>query len=54
MGTAGELLVHMGEGVGLVLDVPLLGLVQVDYEQIGAIKMDPDPHANNLGNQQAL
>ena len=45
---AGELLVHVGEGVGLVFDVGLLGLVQVDLEQAGTIQTDPDSLANNL------
>ena len=39
---AGELLVHRGEGLCLVLDVGLLGLVQVDLEQTGAVQTDPE------------
>ena len=31
-----------------MLNVGLLGLVQVDLEQAGTIKTDPDPLANNL------
>merc|ERR1712183_575134 len=46
---AGELLVHRGEGLCLVLDVGLLGLVQVDLEQTGAVQTDPNSLANNLG-----
>ena len=39
---AGELLVDAGEGVGLVLDVGLLGLVQVHLEQAGGVQTDPE------------
>ena len=39
---AGELLVHRGEGLCLMLDVGLLGLVQVDLEQTGAVQTDPE------------
>ena len=38
---AGELLVDAGEGLGLVLDVGLLGLVQVDLEQTRTVLADP-------------
>ena len=38
---AGELLVDAGEGVSLVLDVGLLGLVQVDLEQTRTVQADP-------------
>ena len=39
---ASELLVHRGEGFCLVLDVGLLGLVQMDLEQAGAVQSDPE------------
>ena len=45
---AGELLVDAGEGLGLVLDVGLLGLVQVDLEQTRTVLADPDPLADYL------
>ena len=43
---AGELLVHRGEGLCLVLNVGLLGLVQVDLEQAGPVQTDPDLKIN--------
>ena len=39
---AGELLVHRGEGLCLVLNVGLLGLVQVDLEQPGPIQTNSE------------
>ena len=39
---SGELIVDAGEGVSLVLDVGLLGLVQVHLEQAGAVETDPE------------
>ena len=39
---ASELLVHRGKGFCLVLDVGLLGLVQMDLEQAGAVQSDPE------------
>ena len=39
---AGELLVYRGEGLCLVLNVGLLGLVQVDLEQPGPIQTNSD------------
>ncbi|MFN9944279.1 MAG: hypothetical protein ACK56I_32895, partial [bacterium] len=38
---AGELLVDRGEGLRLVLNVGLLGLVQVDLEQPRPVQTDP-------------
>ena len=39
---AGELLVYRGEGLRLVLNVGLLGLVQVDLEQPGPIQTNSE------------
>ena len=39
---AGELLVYRGEGLCLVLNVGLLGLVQVDLEQPGPIQTNSE------------
>ena len=39
---AGELLVHRGESLCLVLNVGLLGLVQVDLEQPGPIQTNSE------------
>ena len=39
---SGELIVDAGEGVSLVLDVGLLGLVQVDLEQTRAVQANPE------------
>ena len=38
---AGELLVDRAEGLGLVLDVGLLGLVKVHLEQAGPVQANP-------------
>ena len=38
---AGELLVDRAEGLSLVLDVGLLGLVQMHLEQAGPVQADP-------------
>ena len=38
---AGELLVHRAEGLSLVLDVGLLGLIQVHLEEAGPVQADP-------------
>ena len=47
---AGQLLVDGGEGLHLVLDVRLLGLVQVDLEQARPVQPDP----GQLGRQDFL
>ena len=39
---AGELLVHRGESLCLVLNVGLLGLVQVDLEETSSVQADPE------------
>ena len=39
---AGELLVDRAEGLGLVLNVGLLGLVQVDLEETSSVQADPE------------
>ena len=39
---AGELLVDGAEGLGLVLNVGLLGLVQVDLEEASSVQADPE------------
>ena len=39
---ASELLVHRGEGLCLVLDVGLLGLVQVNLEEASSVQADPE------------
>ena len=46
---AGELLVDGAEGLVLVLNVCLLGLVQVHLEQAGSVQLNPDPLTHDLG-----
>merc|ERR1712080_516652 len=45
---ASELLVDRAEGLGLVLNVCLLGLVKVDLEEACSVQADPDPLSNDL------
>jgi hypothetical protein len=46
---SGDCLVHMREGVNLVLQRSLLGLVQMDLLDLLSVQLDSDALANNFG-----
>ena len=51
---AGELLVDGGEGLHLVLNVGLLALVQMTFEQSCSIQLDSDSLPNNLSREHQI
>ena len=51
---AGELLVDGGEGLHLVLNVGLLVLVQVTFEQSCTVQLDSDSLPNNLSREHQV